>query len=134
MQIAATRLSGLCVISGEIYEYLVQIAPPHKDVFLNAIGFLYGIPASRHLSYDWHQDDTYHQSSANNTIYVWFAIFYSATFANGALSLLEGSHKLGLLNFSNHKFEDNGYTVNRIATIEGSARNHQELICEIDRP
>jgi ectoine hydroxylase-related dioxygenase (phytanoyl-CoA dioxygenase family) len=131
MQIAATRLSSLYAISGEIYEFLVQIAPPQRDVFLNAVGFLYGIPASQRLSYDWHQDGTYHHSSANTTIHVWFPIFYPATFTNGAMSLLERSHNLGLLDFSKHKFEDNGYTTNRVADIENCVQNHQELICEM---
>lgn len=131
MQIAATRLSSLYAISGEIYEFLAQIASPQRDVFLNAVGFLYGIPASRRLSYDWHQDGTYHQGGGDTTIHVWFPIFYPATFENGAMSLLEGSHNLGLLDFSKCKFEDNGYTTNRVVNIEKQAQNHQELICEM---
>ncbi len=132
LQIAATTLSSFYSIVAEVHDFLVQIIPPESDLFHNGLGFVFGIPGSQRLAYDWHQDGTYHGGNGKVTIHIWFPIFYPATIENGAMSLLENSHKLGLLNFENFKFQADGYTTHKISNTEELLKNHLELVCGMD--
>ena len=60
---------------------------------------LFGLPKDERLTYDWHQESNYLPDIAPIINY-WFPIFEPATKNNGAMSLLESSHKLGRLPYN----------------------------------
>ena len=132
LQIAATKLSSFYSLAGQIHDYLVEISPPLSNLFFTGLGYVFGIPGSQRLAYDWHQDGTYHEGKNRTTIHVWFPIFYPVSIENGAMSLLENSHKLGLLDFEKFKFQNDGYTTNKVAGMEDILKTHRELFCGMD--
>jgi ectoine hydroxylase-related dioxygenase (phytanoyl-CoA dioxygenase family) len=132
LQVAASRLASFYAVTGEIYDSLTKITRRQSGIYLKALGFLYGIPQNQRLSYDWHQDGTYHESDRDVTIHVWFPLFYPARLENGAMSMLKNSHRLGLLGYEKHKFNPNGYTTNRVSDIDEYVKSHIELVCSMD--
>ena len=129
-QIAATQLWSFHSLMWELSDVVSRIIGPEKVYFHVGQGFVLGIPKGKRLAYDWHQDGTYH--SIRRTIHVWFPVFRNATQTNGAMSFLEKSHELGILEFEKTQFDAGGYTTNRISGIDDLATNQNELTCELD--
>ncbi len=128
-QIAATQLWSFNSLMSELNKVVSNIAGPGSIYFHVGQGFVLGIPKGKRLSYDWHQDGTYH--STRRTVHVWFPVFRDATQSNGAMSFLEKSHELGILDFEKTKFASGGYSTNRISGIDALLENQNELICEL---
>lgn len=129
-QIAATQLWSFHSLMSELKDVVTRITGQGTVYFHVGQGFVLGIPKGKRLSYDWHQDGTYH--STRRTVHVWFPVFRNATQINGAMSFLEKSHELGILEFEKTKFAEGGYTTNRISSIDDLVLNQNELICELD--
>jgi len=132
LQISATKLSSFYSILAEMHDTLVGFFPSSVDIFFSSLGYVLGIPASQRLAYDWHQDGTYHDGENKKTIHLWFPIFYLASLENGAMSVIENSHELGLLDFQKTKLQNGGYTTNKVANTENILKNRRELVCEMD--
>lgn len=132
LQISATKLSSFYSVLAEIHDNLIKFFPPSVDLFFSSLGYVLGIPGSQRLAYDWHQDGTYHDGENKKSIHVWFPIFYSVSIDNGAMSLIENSHQLGLLDFKKTKFQVGGYTTNKVVHIEDILKAQRELVCEMD--
>jgi len=129
-QIAATQLWSFNSLMSELSYVITRIVGQGTVYFHVGQGFVLGIPKGKRLAYDWHQDGTYH--SARKTIHVWFPVFRDATQVNGAMSFLEKSHELGILEFQKTQFSLGGYTTNKISTVDDLLKNHNELICELE--
>lgn len=132
IQIAASRFASLHLIAGEIYQYISRITENNNPVFLNQVGLLLGIPNNLRLSYDWHQDGTYHEDGSFSVIHVWFPIFNSSSLFNGAMSLLDGSHKEDLLEYSKFKHSSAGYTSNIPMVIDEKISKYEERCCSLE--
>jgi hypothetical protein len=129
-QVAATQLWSFYSLMSYLNSVVTCIVGEQKVYFHVGQGFVLGLPSSKRLAYDWHQDGTYH--SDRETIHVWFPVFRNASQINGAMSFLERSHSKGILEFEKTKFDAGGYTTNKISGIEELLLNHEELICELD--
>jgi ectoine hydroxylase-related dioxygenase (phytanoyl-CoA dioxygenase family) len=132
VQTAASRLASFHLIAGEIYQHIPRITGNNNPVFLNQVGFLLGMPNNLRLSYDWHQDGTYHDEGSFSVIHVWFPIFNSSSLFNGAMSLLDGSHKEDLLDYSKLKHSSAGYTSNRPKVINEKISKYEERCCSLE--
>lgn len=112
-QIAASQLASLYSLIHRADHYARQLYAIRSGVssYLKGIGLVLGLPQTQRLSYGWHQDSSYHSNmNADNLIHVWFPIFRPVSIGNGTMSFLEGSHKMGQIEFSRVKLEDGGYT------------------------
>ena len=105
LQISATKLSSFYSILAEIQDTIVEFFPSSVDIYFSSLGYVLGVPGNQRLAYDWHQDGTYHDGENKKTIHLWFPIFYPASLKNGAMSLIENSHKLGILDFKKQNFK-----------------------------
>jgi ectoine hydroxylase-related dioxygenase (phytanoyl-CoA dioxygenase family) len=132
IQIAASRLASFHTLAGESYQYVPKIVGNTSLVFLNQVGFLLGIPNDLRLSYDWHQDGTYHNDGVFSVIHVWFPIFNTSSLFNGAMSLLDGSHIENLLDYSKTKHSKTGYTSNKPLAVDEKIAKYEELCCSLE--
>lgn len=132
IQIAASRLASFHLIAGEVYQYIPTITGNNNTVFLNAVGFLLGIPGNLRLSYDWHQDGTYHGDGSASVIHIWFPIFNPSSLFNGAMSLLDGSNKETILEYSKTKHSNTGYTSNKPLDVDEKISKYEELCCSLE--
>jgi ectoine hydroxylase-related dioxygenase (phytanoyl-CoA dioxygenase family) len=132
IQVAASRLASFHLLASKIYECIPLITGQAEVVFLNAVGFLLGIPDNQRLSYDWHQDGTYHMDGKASVIHVWCPIFMPTNIENGAMSLLQKSHKEPLLKYEKIKISAGGYTSNKPSNIFEKKSQYTELCCSLD--
>jgi Phytanoyl-CoA dioxygenase (PhyH) len=72
-------------------------------------GFLLGLPDDTRLAYDFHQETSY-MVGAKDVMNVHFPFLRPSTIENGTMSVLEGSHKEGVLETNRSKVSDNSYT------------------------
>ena len=127
-QLEVSNLKSLKILSEDLNEIIPQIYKNDINPVIESVGYVLGIPNSSRLSYDWHQDATYHDESKK--INVWFPIFYEAELKNGAMSFLKNSHRLGKLEFEKIKTEQSGYTTNLIKNMN-PLLNSMEIICKL---
>ena len=92
---------------------------------------LFGLPKDQRLTYDWHQESNYIPDIAPIVNY-WFPIFEPATKSNGAMSLLESSHKLGRLPYNKSENATNAYVNLNPIDAETIQAKHTEIWCELD--
>jgi len=72
-------------------------------------GFLLGLPDDSRLAYDFHQETSY-MVGAGDIMNVHFPFLRPSTIENGTMSVLEGSHREGVLETDRSKVSDNSYT------------------------
>jgi hypothetical protein len=79
----------------ELKKVMNELFPGKLHIELGA-GLLMGIPGDERISYDWHQEIHYH-SELEDVIHFWLPVINEATTANGTMSILQGSNRLGKL-------------------------------------
>lgn len=88
---------------------------------------LFSAPNDTRLTYDWHQESSYMPGLNNPIFNFWFPVMEPATKANGAMSVLAGSHKLGRLTYTKSS-KPQGYT--DLTPLGDYAERFPELVCE----
>lgn len=64
-------------------------------------GYAIGVKNSLRTSYNWHQEKSYYKKI--DTIHFQFPFLNACTKKNGTMSVLQGSHTLGVINNTNYK-------------------------------
>jgi len=77
--------------------------------FIRSSGYLLGIPKDNRLVYDFHQESNY-MKDFKQICNIHFPIMGKADLNNGTMSVLEKSHKLGNLNYTESRVSDDSYT------------------------
>ena len=131
-QIEASKLISLNALLYELYEVLGPFCNDHYRPRLEGIGYVLGIPGSSRLSYDWHQDGSYHENAVGSRLHVWFPIFHDATINNGCMTFLEDSHKIGILNYTTTNKTKDGYTTNLVQNIDDIESQSKKILCELE--
>ena len=95
----------------------------------NSAGYLLGLPADSRLVYDFHQECHY-MKGVNPILTAHFPLNISCTPANGAMSYLNNSSKLGPLPYKKSKVA-NGYTNLLPDGITNIVASHKEVQPEL---
>lgn len=130
-QIEASKLSSLIAICSQLKLLLCRLKPGAL-FYLEGMGYVLGLPNNERLSYGWHQDGSYHVNQLGSRIHVWFPVFRTAHFHNGAMSFLKGPSNLCLHDFEFRKAQKDGYTTNQIRDIDCILRYSDEVVCDLD--
>jgi hypothetical protein len=77
--------------------------------FIRSSGYLLGIPKDNRLVYDFHQESNY-MKDFKQICNIHFPIMGKADLNNGTMSVLEKSHKLGNLNYTESRVSNDSYT------------------------
>jgi len=112
------------VFAGMVRELSGSSAP----VYSITKAILLGIPNDERLVYNFHQESNF-MHGFSNIFNFHFPFLNDATVENGTMSVLQGSNRLGNLQFRESKFSDDSYT-NRIPTdIEEIQSEYVEIDC-----
>lgn len=105
---------------------------PNKGMYLDIdTGTIFSLPSDERLTWRWHQESTYHPPEVDSLGF-WFPIFAPATERNGTMSVLKGSHKLGIVEYKKHKPTPDAATSLIPAEIDEYTRRFEEVHCVCD--
>lgn len=103
----------------------------HDPLHILSSGFLLGIPKDDRLVYDFHQESNY-MKGFQQLVSIHFPIIGKADLNNGTMSVLEKSHKLGNLFYTESRVSDNSYTNYIPRNIEELTGEFEEVHLELN--
>lgn len=124
---AATKLAPMAAIRLECLRWVRMILGDGPYITPDEC-VLFGLPDDHRLVYDWHQEGNY-MPGLKQFCNLWFPVFDPATLENGTMSVLAGSHKLGLLPYTKQRVANNSYTSLIPHGIESIVERHEEVAC-----
>ena len=126
----APKLREFSRLKEYFFKHLEEIFPGRNYVDLGS-GVLFGLPQDQRLTWTWHQESTYHPG-IENIVHYWIPLFNPSSTNNGAMSVLEGTHKLGSLPYNALKPFENGGTSLIPKNIDELVKNFKEENFEIN--
>jgi hypothetical protein len=111
---------------------LARLFLPGDGIYIDIdSSVIFNLPRDTRLTWTWHQESAYHTHIARSLGF-WYPMLRPATVANGTMSVLKGSHKLGLLPCTTHKPRADGATSLVPVDIDRLAREYPEVHCVTD--
>jgi ectoine hydroxylase-related dioxygenase (phytanoyl-CoA dioxygenase family) len=105
---------------------------PGKGIYIDIdSSVIFNLPQDTRLTWTWHQESAYHPH-VPASLGFWYPLIRPATVANGTMSFLKGTHKLGLLPCTKHKPRADGATSLVPVDIERMTREYPEVHCVTD--
>ena len=123
-QFISKTFTAMDNIRADVMPLLEQILPAGTVIDLGS-AVIFGIPDNDRLTWQWHQEAPY-DPEIKNILSVNMPIFEAATIANGTISLLKGSHKLGPLPFKRVQDADDASTSLIPEGIDDFAEDYEE--------
>jgi len=115
----------------ECFQYAKPFFP-EDGIFIDIdCHVIVNLPHDDRISWEWHQESTYHPE-IENCIGFWFPFLDSSTIANGTMSVLKGSHRMGKLPYKVYKPSDDSATTLIPDDIEQLKKKFSEEHCLLD--
>ena len=89
------------------------------------------IPNDKRLVYDFHQESNF-MTGFGNVYNVHYPLFRTSTVNNGTMSILDGSHRLGTINYEKKRYSKNSYTDLIPENIDIKKKEFKELHVELE--
>jgi len=99
------------------------------------IAYLIGLPRDNRLIYDFHQEASFNTNDVRrfeNIVNVHYPIYRKSSLANGTMSVLVSSHKLGTLEGNAWRPSSDGLTSMVPKNIDEIVKTHKEVHIELD--
>jgi hypothetical protein len=129
------EFSSLAFCMNHMREFVFGIAKellPNKGFYIDIdSNTIFSLPDDDRLTWRWHQESTYHPPMFDSVGF-WFPIFAPATRLNGTMSVLKGTHKLGMLQYEKYKPTKETATSLVPVGIDDYVRRYEEVHCECD--
>ena len=109
LHMSLTKLSVWCGLVADSARLAARCVGNENPFSVISWGFMLGLPDDTRLAYDFHQESSY-MVGVKDIMNVHFPFLRPSTIENGTMSVLEGSHKEGVLDFNRSKESDNSYT------------------------
>jgi hypothetical protein len=131
LHMATTKLISLRSIFSVFADVVVDLTASQVPIYEISGGYLLGIPKDKRLVYDFHQESNY-MREFSSIFNFHFPLLRKSSRANGTMSVLRGSHKIGTVSFEKKRVSQNAYT-NLIPTaIEEIQSEFQEVHCILE--
>lgn len=131
VHMAANKLHSLRRVNESFSEVLKSLNGSDRPVIEISIGFLLGIPRDSRLAYDFHQESSFMKGFGEISSFH-FPLRDTATIANGTMSVLDRSHKLGPLPFAKSRTAADGFTDLVPVDIEAIKVGSPEIHCHLE--
>lgn len=131
LHMAANKISSLRRVNVAFAEVLQGLNGSTSPIYEISVGFLLGIPKDRRLAYDFHQESSFMKGFGEISSFH-FPLRGPATIANGTMSVLDSSHRLGPLPFLKSRTAPNGFTDLVPDGIDEIKSRHPEVHCILE--
>lgn len=132
---AGSNLAAFKNVSKALSEIVKKINGKNVPALEVNIAFLIGLPKDKRLVYEFHQESSYDSIDVkkfDNIINVHYPIFRKSSLANGTMSALVSSHKLGPLPGDIKRAADNALGSVIPQNIEAIVKMHPEVHFELE--
>lgn len=131
LHIASSRIISLKSILLSISPIVSTIMGTKNTLSELETGILLGISKDNRLVYGFHQESSYF-TGVENVCHVHFPLFRKSTIKNGTMSILDGSHKEGILDYVYKRKSSDSYTDLLPVNLDHLEKKYQELHLELE--
>ena len=124
----STAFKFLSRFLSDVVRNISGITSPTLEI---ASGLLLSIPKDDRLVYDFHQESSY-MKEFDDIFNIHYPLLRTSTIENGTMSILPGTHKLGVLEYEASRKSENSYTDLRPKRIEEIEATCAEFHCYLE--
>lgn len=117
-------------IREHFFKHIEKVIP-NKNYIDVGSGVLFGLPEDQRLTWNWHQECNYHPG-LDEIIHYWMPLYNPSSRTNGAMSVLEGTHLLGSLEYDIFKPHVDGGTSLIPRNIKELEKSKVEVFFELN--